>query len=220
MEKEIAAGVEVHPVIAALEKADEPTVVIHGYRGTSDDAVVRLYHALDTSAYVEIPKAAVIYLEAEKSSEPSAVRAFVRASSEILSVQRCRMRAADWPSIRVADWPPQLPPLQRRPSFWTCAGGCETTFVNKVSQILVDESSCLIETNPQRAVECRGRIETDKFEAKRALNFCLSLCIDTYGAPLFMAVPDDSAPGGFRIEPFSLGGYHQMLVSCHLEKPG
>lgn len=95
METEIAAGAEVHPVVAALEKAGEPAVVIRGYRGTSDDAVVRLYHSLGTSACVEIPRAAVVYLEAEKSSEPGAVRAFVRASSEILTVQRYRVRAAD-----------------------------------------------------------------------------------------------------------------------------
>ena len=37
-------GAPVHPVISALEKADEPTVVIDGYLGTSID-----YAALERS---------------------------------------------------------------------------------------------------------------------------------------------------------------------------
>src|SRR4051794_1119636 len=90
---QVSTATVVHPVIVALEKTDVSTVVIDGSLGTSKDAVIRLYHGLDTSAYVEIPREAVIYMEPDKDGEPGAVRAFVRASSEILSVQRNRIRA-------------------------------------------------------------------------------------------------------------------------------
>ena len=211
MAKEIAVSAEVHPVIVALENAEEPTAAIEGYRGTSDDTVVRIYPALDMSAYVEIPREAVVYLEAEKEGEPGSVRVFVRASSEILTVQRYRMRAADW--IR------RLPPIQPRQTFWTCAGQCEGVFVDLVIRIHVDEARALTETNPQLQELLLAQIAQRKHEAKRALLFCLSNCVDTYGAPSFMAVPDASAPSGFRVERFSLPGYHAMLVARHLEKP-
>lgn len=179
-----------------------------------------MYHALDTSAYIEIPREAIVYLEEEESSEPGAIRAFVRASGEILSVRRYRIRAADWAHVRVANWPLQLPPPQPSPSFWTCAGGCESRFAALASDILRAETRCLAETNSQRQQLCLGQIAERKSEAKRALYFCLSRCVDTYGAPpVFIAVPDASAPSGFRMEPFSLGGYHAMLVTRHLEKP-
>ena len=93
MRHDCPSATVVHPVIAALEKADTPAVVIDGFLGTSKDGSVRIYHALDTSAYVEIPKEAVIHMQPDKSGEPGAFRAFVRASSEILSVQRNRVRA-------------------------------------------------------------------------------------------------------------------------------
>jgi hypothetical protein len=92
-------------------------------------------------------------------------------------------------------------------------------FVDQAIQIHQDETRCLAETNPQRQQVCLAQLEQRKFEATRALNFCLASCVDTYGAPPFMAVPDASAPNGFRIERFSLGGYHAMLVERHLQKP-
>jgi hypothetical protein len=214
MATEIAAGTKVHPVIAALENADEPAVVIDGFLGTSVDTVVRLYQALDMSAYVEIPREAVIYLEAQKTGETGAVRAFVRASSEILNVRRYRVRAADL--VREFG---ELPPIQRRPTFWTCAGQCEGVFIDLAIRIHVDEARALNETNPQRQQVLFAQIAQRKHEAKQALLTCLSTCVDTYGVPPFMAVPDASAPGGFRVERFSLLGYHAMLVARHLEKP-
>jgi hypothetical protein len=212
MEEEVAAaGAKIHPVIAALEKIDEATVVIHGYRGTSDDASLRLYPALETSAYVEIPKGAVVHLQAEEDGEPGSVRAFVRASSEISTVQRSRVRAADWNRA--------LPPIQPRPTFWRCAGQCEGVFVDLVIRIHIDEARALMETDPQRQQVLLAQIAQQKHEAKKALLFCLTNCVDTYGAPRFMAVPDASARGGFRLEPFSLPGYHALLVARHLEAP-
>jgi hypothetical protein len=86
----------VNPVIAALEKADVSTVVIEGFLGESMDGSVRIYRALDTSTYVDIPKEAVITMQPGRSGEAGAFRAYVRASSEILTVQRHRVRALDW----------------------------------------------------------------------------------------------------------------------------
>ena len=223
MEKQKSASSAIHPVIAALEKAGEAAVSIRGYRGTSDAATLRVYQSLDTSAYIEIPREAVVYLEAE-SDEPGAIRIFVRASSEIRTVRRDRMPTADraqedvWAlSPRLS--PPRLPPPQPVPTFWTCAGGCEGVFMNRAIQIHEDEARCLLEPNAQRQEVCRAQVEQRKFEAKRALYFCLSACINTHGAPPFMTVPDPSPPSGYRVERFSLGAYHTMLVARHLEKP-
>jgi hypothetical protein len=210
-----AAVAEIHPVIAALEKVDEPTVVIHGFVGTSEDPVLRLYEALDMSAYVEIPKAAVVYVEADEGGSPGAVRAFVRASEELLTVRRFRIRAEDFMRKDRID----LPPIEPKPTFWTCAAGCEGTFVDLVQQIFVDEARAFGLPPDQQQV-LLAQIAQRKQEAKRALFFCLSNCADRYGIPPFLAVPDPTAPGGFRVERFTAAKYHQILVERHLEKPG
>jgi hypothetical protein len=199
----------VHPAIAVLEKTDQPTVTISGYRGTSDDTVVRLYQTLDTSIYVEIPKEDVVYLDTDQQPEPGYCRAFVRASSEILTVQRLRVQASDSS--------PRFPPLQPKPSFWTCAGGCEGVFIGLATRILQDTASALKDPDPNRQAMQLAQIEQRKSEAKRALFYCLSTCVTTYGAPPWMTVPDSSAPGGLLVERFSLPGYYQMIVERDLE---
>lgn len=219
METEIVKFPKVHPVIAALEKANEQAVIIRGYIGTSEDKILRLYQDLDTSSYIEIPRETVLHLETENHGEVGSVRAYVRASSEILTVQRSRVRAADWADVRIGDRPLELPPIRPKPTFWTCAGECEGVFIDLAIRILQDEARALTESNPTRQQVLLAQIEQRKFEAKRALLFCLSNCVDRYGAPLFMIVPDPTAPSGFRIERFSLAGYHQILVERHLEKP-
>lgn len=112
MRQDCPSATVVHPVIAALEKADASTVVIDGFLGTSEDGSVRIYRALDTSAYVEIPKEAVIHMQPDRSGEPGMFRAFVRASSELLSVQRYRVRALDWSNVPIATAPKIGPFLQ------------------------------------------------------------------------------------------------------------
>lgn len=67
-------------------------------------------------------------------------------------------------------------------------------FVDQAIQIHQDEGRCLAETNPQRQQLCLAQIAQRKFEAERALYFCLSSCVDTYGAPPFMAVPEAPLP--------------------------
>lgn len=121
--------------------------------------------------------------------------------------------------VRAADWMRELPPILPRPTFWTCAGQCEGVFADLAIRIHVDEARALAETNPQRQQVLLAQIAQRKHEAKQALLTCLSSCVDTYGAPPFMAVPDASAPGGFRVERFSLPAYHALLVARHLEKP-
>lgn len=206
--------VSIHPVIAALEERHDAAVMIRGYLGTSSEESVRLYETLDTSDYIEVPKEAVLLVEEEKGGESGAVRAFVRSSSEMLTVQRQR--------IRVSDWPPRLPPPRPRPTFWTCAAGCETRFVDLAIRIIQDETTNLLETDHPEVQEIRrGELERRKTEAKRALYFCLSNCLARYGPPPgpWMIVPDPSAPSGFRVESFTLGAYHTMLVARYLEKP-
>lgn len=134
--QDISSATAVHPVIAALEKADAPTVVIDGFLGTSKDAVVRLYHTLDTSAYVEIPREAVIHMAPHKNGEPGALRAFVRASSEILSVRRHRLRALDFVGQLSAVPQMEFPPLQHVDApFYQCAAVMEETFKNEMDRI-------------------------------------------------------------------------------------
>src|SRR5438093_436484 len=70
MQHQGLAETKVHLAIAALERAGESAVAIDGYLGTSSDLdVLRLYPAIDTSVYVEIPRAAIIYMEARKCDE-------------------------------------------------------------------------------------------------------------------------------------------------------
>jgi hypothetical protein len=136
----LSPATAVHPVIAALEKADASTVVIEGFLGTSADAVIRLYDALDTSAYVEIPKQAVVYIEPHKNGEPGAVRAFVRASEQILSVRRWRVRAGDYRKIPE----PVFPPLR------TCADFCEDSFKARATAYFIALTNAVRQQNPER----------------------------------------------------------------------
>ena len=198
---------KVHPLIAALEKAGDATVAVEGYLGTSDDNVVRLYRGLDVTAYVEIPEDAIVYMEERSRGEPGTVRAFVRASALVLDVKR----------TSVVDLKPDLPPLRRVPTFWTCAGNCEGTFIDQAIRILVDETRALQETDPQRQQLLLAQIAERKHQAKQALLLCLSNCIDIHGAPPFMVVPQED--GSIRVERFSLPAYHGMLVARHLERP-
>lgn len=210
---------KVHPVIAALEKADEQAVIMRGYIGTSEDKVLRLYQDLDTSSYIEIPRESILHLETANHGDVSQVCALVRASSEILTAQRSRMRAMDWADVRLEDRSPDFLPIQPRSTFWTCAGGCEGVFIDRAIRIHQDEGRALADSNPIRQQAILAQIAQRKFEAKRALLFCLSSCVDRYGAPRWMIVPDPTTPGSLRIEPFSVAGYHQILVERHLEKP-
>ena len=209
----------VHPLVGALEKAGEPTIMLRGCLGTSDDAaVVRLYEALNIMAYLEIPRNKIVFMETVEHGEAGEVRAFVPASIEVLEVRKRRLRPGELtsPTIESGTRPP-FPPLQRRPTFWTCAAGCEGVFASMSTQILVDQTNAL-QAPPEQQPVLLAQIEQRKMEAKRALLACLSSCISRYGAPPFMAVPDES-PTGFHVERFSLGGYHQILVSKYLERP-
>jgi hypothetical protein len=201
---DISAEISVHPVIVALEKTGESAVVIDGFLGTGTDSVIRLYQSLDTSAYLEISKGAIIHMEVDKF-EPNAIRVFVRASSEILSVWRERVRAGDY---RQGPRPPDLPPLQPNPTFWTCAASCESVFASRATAILIDETSCLTRPTDQlRQEACLFRIAQRKHVAKTALYTCLERCLATYGRPLTVGTP------------FSLGEYYSTIVARHLELP-
>src|SRR5262245_17949218 len=209
---------KVHTLVAALERAGEPAVMLRGLLGTSDAAVVRLYEGLDVSSYVEIPRGRIIHLETVEHGERGEVRVFVLASTEVLEVRMRRLRPGELASAAVESGArPRFPPLQPKPTFWTCAAGCEGVFASAATQILVDEAQAL-QAPPAQQPILLAQIEQRKMEAKRALLSCLSSCISRYGAPPFMTVPDDS-PTGFHLERFSLGGYHQVIVAKYLEKP-
>jgi hypothetical protein len=171
MQLEQTSATGVHPVIAALEKADVPTVVIDGFLGTSKDGSVRLYQALDTSGYVEIPKEAVIHLEPDKEGEPGAFRAFVRASGEILSVQRTRIRALDWVGV-----PVEPIPKKEFPTPKTCAGFCEDAFKPRVTAYFIAETRALREQNSDRQALLLNEAQALKAQAKDALYRCLTEC--------------------------------------------
>jgi hypothetical protein len=116
----------VNPVIAALEEVDPPTVIIEGFLGTSEASVYRLYHGLDNSSYVEIPKDSVVRLEPDGNGEPGAYRAFVLASGEIVSAQRQHLQAARLleglrgpEGLERLEWPDEPWPDERWPSWWT-----------------------------------------------------------------------------------------------------
>lgn len=169
---EQTSATTVHPVIAALEKADAPTVVIDGYLGTSKDAVVRLYRTLDTTAYVEIPKEALIHMEPDKSGEPGAFRAFVRASSDILSVERQRVRELDWVGVPVSAVPkPEFPTRLR-----TCADFCEDEFKTRVTKYFIKLTQAVNERNPERRDLLLAQAGEIKAQAKAALHLCLTQC--------------------------------------------
>ena len=192
---DISSTAEVHPMIAALEKADAPMVVMEGFLGTSKDANVRLYEALDVSSYLEIPREAIIQMEADKHGEPGAVRAFVRASHEILSVQRSWVRAGDYTRIV----PPEFPTRAR-----TCAGHCEEAFKPRVTAYFIALTRALREQNPVRQAVLLERAAQLKAQAKASLYECLSQCARRNSLNVF---------GGLG------AAYQAILVRNHMDDP-
>lgn len=215
MSKDTPEVPKVHPLVEALERCDEPTVALRGFLGTSEGTVIRLYQALDTSSYVEIPKNGLVYLETLGNAEPGEVRVFVAASLEILEVRKRRLRVADF---RVGDFG-DFPRPGRAPTFVSCAGQCEGVFAAEATQIFIDQAQALTEQDPLRQAQLLAQIEERKTQAKSALLTCLSSCLARFRPPPLMVVPDDS-PQGFHLEPFSLPRYHAVLIAKHLEKPG
>ncbi len=191
-----------HPLIAALEHADEDAIEFIGYVGPSPADKVRLYQALSVSSYIEIAKAAIVYSDAR---DAGAVRVFVRASSEISVVRRERMSAGTYrrgPGERV------FPPVVSIESFWTCAARCETAFASRASAIIVDETNALNDPDERRQAAALDSLVQRKHLAKTALYACLERCLATHGAPLSSIWA-----------PFSLGGHYAAIVARHLERP-
>ncbi len=164
---DISSAIAVHPIIASLEKADAATIVIEGFVGTSQDAVVRLYPALDASDYVEIPKQAVVYIDTDKQGGPGAVRAFVRASSEILSVQRLRLPAGNYM--------PALPPgISRQPRM--CADFCEDSFKSGAVRYYGKLFEAQQAKNEVRAAQLYAAAGSIRNQIESALRECLLQC--------------------------------------------
>jgi hypothetical protein len=90
---DLSSELSVHPTIAALEKAGEPTVVIRGFLGASTDAGVRVYESLDLESYIDVPKSAIVHAEKDEVGERGAVRIHVRATAEITRIQRSLITA-------------------------------------------------------------------------------------------------------------------------------
>jgi hypothetical protein len=113
--------------------------------------------------------------------------------------------------------PTELPPVQVKPTFWTCAGQAEGRFVDAVARIFVLETRALQEQDPFRQAVLFAEVARLKHEAKKALWFALEQCVATYGPPLIFALPDEN--GNLVFQRFSVGVYHAYLVAKHLEKP-
>lgn len=130
-----AAVRKIHPVIAAMERTGEPASAIEGYLGSEVESSMRIYPALDTTNYVELPKTALVHLQGVDGDSSGRVRAFVPASSEVVAVHRWKSLASDLE--RSADGFN----ARRRPGtifghpFWGCATQCEGLFAGRVATI-------------------------------------------------------------------------------------
>jgi hypothetical protein len=120
-------------------------------------------------------------------------------------------------SVGQPAWPvPTLPPIQTQPTFWTCAAQAEGTFVDAAVQILVLETQALNTQDPFRQAVLFAEVARRKHQAKMALHFALTVCVDTYGPPRLFALPDEN--GNLVFQPFSVSVYHAYLVEKHLER--
>ena len=113
--------------------------------------------------------------------------------------------------------PTKFPPVQPKPTFWTCAAEAEGRFAAAATQILLLETQALLEPDPFRQAVLWAEVARRKMQAQSALYFALTVCVDTYGVPSLFALPDDS--GNLVFMPFSVGVYHAYLVEKYLEKP-
>ncbi|RYG24059.1 hypothetical protein EON82_12020 [bacterium] len=201
--KGLPEGTELHPVIAAFEKSDEPTVVIEGFIGTGKSGVVRLYAALDVDTYVEIPESAIVHREADKA-QPGFMRAYVRSDSRVMSVTRERLPAGDYTQ---GPRPPDIGPVQPKPNFWSCSAKCEASFAAAAATILEAQARALATVDPVRAERLFRAIDARKHFVKEALHLCLERCLATHGRPLMIG----------RV--FSLETFFEEIVARHLEGP-
>jgi hypothetical protein len=112
--------------------------------------------------------------------------------------------------------PSKFPPVQPKPTFWTCAAEAEGRFAAAATQILLLETKALLEPDPFRQAVLWAEVARRKMEAQSALYLALTVCVDTYGAPFLFALPDES--GNLVFMPFSVGVYHAYLVEKYLEK--
>ena len=112
---------------------------------------------------------------------------------------------------------PQLPPVQPRSTFWTCAAEVEGRFIAAAIRIHQLELQALLTVDPLRQAVLLAQVAQMKREAQSALHFGLATCIDIYGAPLYFWVP--GAEDSLVRRPFSLGSYHGYLVEKYLEVP-
>jgi hypothetical protein len=210
-----------HPVIAALEKSDETTACIEGYLGSSTDATLRIYPALDTAAFVEVPKSGVLHLQASDGETTGRVRAFVPASLRLMVVRRHSASAVNvmrdvlrkFGDLVVAD--PLRPGGLYSHPFWACARQCEGVFAGRVAVIIALEAQMFREQREEARVLLRELIETTKREAEGVLYACLAECEARHGAPPFMEGPGAYGGDGPLTQPYSLGRLHQRLVQKH-----
>jgi hypothetical protein len=210
-----ATSPEPHPLVVALERNRERAVEIRGLRGTGRPGVLRLYVGLDVSSYVEVSSDDVLHVEPAKDGEFGDLRAFVPASREILHVRKRRLAAREWAGGGLQPRePPQIPPPVRAEDFWTCAAGCEADFAANATGILIDEIRAL-ELPDSAGRQAPAEIATRKRLAKETPLLCLNGCFARHGPPAFRFMLNSQ---GVWL-PFSVAGWHQILVERHLERP-
>jgi hypothetical protein len=204
---------KVHPAIAALESASELAAMIEGYLGSEVEGTVRIYPALDTSAYVEFPKSSVLHLESAEGESPGRVRAFLSSAQRVSVVQR-RFTLAGQAGRELGDLTTQRPSRNLIHPFWACAKQCEGGFAVRASTALSTEMRAFREKRPEARGALQDLAESLKSEADSLLYACLSECEANHGVPQTMNGSGlVLVPGiGPRNEPYSIGRVHQRLV--------
>lgn len=211
-EKPEASVRKIHPVIAALERSGEPTASFTGYLGADVESSIRIYPELDTSAYIEFPKSALLHLQSAEGDTSGMIRAFVPASLRVIAVRRQSTLAAS--AMRELS---DLRVVNRRPSLWThpfwqCAKQCEGAFAARVATVHDLEIRALREQRPEAKVVLESAVAAMKHEAEGVLHACLAECESKNGAPAFMEGPGAEGGDGPLAEPYSRSRYHQRLV--------
>jgi hypothetical protein len=183
---------EVHPLIRALEQSGEEVVEFAGFVGTGDDSVLRLYRDLQASAYVDIPRDAVLHREPDADGATGKVRVFVRAKAEVTELHKLRVTASASSfsivpfAVTTYDWAINPPPLR----LLSCPQKCEQEFVPYAADAVQKEVAWLqllgrlgeggrLGEPPPQVQMAQAAYNQARARAFQVLIFCLQNCIRT-----------------------------------------
>jgi hypothetical protein len=186
---------EVHPLVKALESKGEVAVEFRGFVGAGDEKTLRLYADLGMSAYVDIPRDAIIHAEPD-STERGKARAFVRADQKVVEVHRYPV-TAQHSAFSTGGFPTTGDDDFREPErggLIGCYGRCESAFAiqagiitqlrniafTQCAQYGLDSERCQQATNAATQAEQR---------AVGILEDCIKQCRIAYPITLFPPRP-------------------------------